>query len=327
MPTPQRHGHPAVIQRLFHQPQRFEFFQALRVTDQWLRLRHPQRTLEGMLRFHHGVTLSIPASDIAAMWLQGGRLRITPAFMGYLGICGVLPYCYTDAIAAQLPTASSGCAFFDTFAHRSLTLFYRAWQQGRIEYRLDASGGQALLPMQLALAGAQPGGGEQAQAGVAEEAIAHYAALIRQRPASAAVIGQVLSEYFGLPFRVETLVGGWEDIPEAERCRLGRRLVLGENMILGRRYWRRDLTRLWIGPLSRADFERFLPDGGAAAAMQAMLALFMPPGTRVIVHPILRAQDVRPIVLGDKTRLGYGSVLISRPATEDYAGTRYEVRF
>lgn len=327
MPTTQRHGTPAVIKRLFQQPQRFEFFQALRVTEQWLRLRHPQRTLEGMLRFQHSVTLSFPASDIAAWRLQGGQLRITPAFMGYLGICGVLPYGYTDAIAEQLPSDGSGRAFFDIFSHRSLTLFYRAWQQGRIEYRLEARGGQALLPLQLALAGAVPAGGAQTPAGVAAETIAHYAALLRQRPASGAVIGQVLSEYFGVPFRVETLVGGWENIPEAERCCLGRRLVLGENMILGSRYWRRDLTRLWIGPLSRADFDRFLPEGDCAIAMKAMLALFMPLGTRVIVHPILRAQDVRPIVLGDKTRLGYGSVLISRPTTDDHTGTRYEFRF
>lgn len=327
MSTPQRHSPPVVIQRLFQQPQRFEFFQALRVTDQWLRLRHPRRTLEGMLRFHHSATLSFPASDIAAWRLQGGQLRITPTFMGYLGVCGVLPYCYTDAIAEQLQTDGSGRAFFDMLSHRSLTLFYRAWQQGRIEYRLDANGGQALLSMQLALAGALPAGGKNTQGGVAAEAIAHYAALIRQRPASGAVIGQVLSEYFGVPFRVEALVGGWENIPEAERARLGSRLVLGENIILGRRYWRRDLTRLWIGPLSRAGFERFLPDGDCAIAMKAMLALFMPLGTRVIVHPILRAQDVRPIVLGDKTRLGYGSVLIRGPAQEDYTGTRYELRF
>lgn len=325
MPAPQWSSHAAVIRRLFRQPQHFEFFQALRITDQWLRLRHPRRTLEGMLRFRHGVTLSFPASDIAAWSLQGGQLRITPAFMGYLGICGVLPYCYTDTIAAQLQTDSSGRAFFDTFSHRSLTLFYRAWQQGRVEYRLDASGGQALLTIQLALAGQHRAGSEDGGGGAEAEVIAQYAALILQRPASAAVIQQVLSEYFSLPFRVEPLVGGWEDLPDAERARLGPVGTRPPRIIAGRRYWRRDLTRLWIGPLCRADFERFLPDGECTAAMKTLLALFIPPGTRLIVHPILRAQDVRPICLDHKTRLGYVSVLVRGPVTKDHDGTRYQI--
>jgi type VI secretion system protein ImpH len=327
MRTPQRYGHPGVVKRLFRDPQHFGFFQALRVADQWLHLRHPQRTLEGMLRFRHSVSLSFPAGDIAALSLQGRQLHVSPAFMGYLGICGVLPYCYTDTIAAQLQTDGSGRAFFDTFCHRSLTLLYRAWQQGRVEYRLGANGEQTLLTMQVALAGAVPAGSKEDSAGVDAEVIAHYAALIRQRPASAAVTQHVLSEYFGLPFRVEPLVGGWENIPEAERFTLGPVHTRGPNTILGRRYWRRDLTRLWIGPLTRADFERFLPDGECTPAMKAMLALFMPAGARLIVRPILRAQDVQPIRLDHRTRLGYGSVLTTRPTTEDHTGTRYEVRF
>jgi type VI secretion system protein ImpH len=325
MPSPQWNSHFAVIRRLLRQPQGFEFFQALRITDQWLRLRHPRRTLEGMLRFRHSVTLSFPASDIAAWSPQDGRLCITPTFMGYLGLGGVLPYYYTDTIAAQQQTDGSGRAFFDTFSHRSLTLFYRAWQQGRVEYRLDASGAPALLPMQLALAGAPHASGENCSAGAKAEVIAQYATLILQRPASAAVIQQVLSEYFQAPFRVEPLVGGWEDIPDAERARLGPVGTRQPRMILGRRYWRRDLTRLWIGPLCRADFERFLPDGDCTAAMKELLALFIPPGTRLFVHPILRAQDVRPIYLDHKTRLGYGSTLVRGPVTKDDDSTCYQI--
>lgn len=322
MPTPQRNDYPAVVERLFLQPQRFEFFQALRIADQWLRMSQPPQPLEGVLRFRHSVSLSFPASDIAALSLQQGQWHITPTLMGYLGVCGVLPYCYTDAIAAQLQVDASGRAFFDTFCHRQLTLFYRAWQQGRVEYRLDALGRPALLAMQLALAGAN---GDAAGEGLPYETIAYYAALIRQRPASAAVIEQVLNDYFEVPFRIEPLTGGWQNIPEEERARLGAANCILGRIFLGRRYWRRDLVQVRIGPLCRADFERFLPDGTAAAALQSMLTLFALPGTRFVVRPILRAQDIQRIALDHRTVLGRGAVLITRPTTVDHDGTRYEI--
>lgn len=326
MPTPQRRNLPAVIGRLLRQPQRFEFFQALRTVEQWLRLHHQQRTLEGMLRFRHSVSLSFPASDIAALDLADGRLHITPTFMGYLGISGVLPYCYTDTIAAQLHTNVSGRAFFDTFCHRSLTLFYRAWQQGRIEYRFDAHGRNAMLPMQLSLAGAALASDSRRLCGIDDEVIASYAALIRQRPASGAVIQQVLRAYFDVPFLIEPFAGAWENIPGAECSRLGHNTALGRS-ILGRRYWRRDLVRLWIGPLCRNDFDRFLPGGDCAGTLRNMLALFALPGTRFAVHPILRAQDLQRIALDHRTRLGCGATLIVHPAKKDHTRTHYDIVF
>lgn len=356
MPTPQWRHHASLIRRLIDQPQQFQFFQAVRVIELWLRRGAPARgrTLDAVLRFRNSVALGFPASQIEALSvaadvaldsdaaLQGaleqGLLRhihLTPAFMGFLGVKGALPYVYTDTIAAQIhfDKNEGGRAFFDTFSHRSMTLFYRAWEQCRVEYRRDINGGDGFLPLQLALAGKTPAragaAARPAAEDIADEVVARYAALIRHRPLPVDMIAGVLADYFGLPFRLEAFVGGWETLPPEERTRLGvHHCQLGINTMLGARYWRRELrVRLWIGPLARADFARFLAAGSGGRALKKMLALFAVATVRFEVRPILRVQDVGPVVLNRRSRLGQGSFLLSKPATSDQASHRYTITF
>lgn len=113
MPSTQRRAQPGLIDRLMEQPCRFNFFQAVRVLDLWLRRDASEhgKTLDGVLRFKNSVSLSFPPSqieaidvitsavdvgtrDIVAESLDQHRLhriRLTPAFMGFLGVNGVLP--------------------------------------------------------------------------------------------------------------------------------------------------------------------------------------------------------------------------------------------
>lgn len=369
MPTKKRRHQSSLIRQLIAQPQRFQFFQALRLIELWMR--RGGRSLDSVLRFKNSVSLRFPASQIEALSidapapldsehalrdaLQPGRplrVRITPAFMGFLGIHGVLPYDYTETIAAQIhyDKNEGGRAFFDTYSHRSMTLFYRAWEKCRVEYRVDGQGRDGFLAMQLALAGRQatsvrtgaannkpadkdsPGGDAATDStidsDIADEVVARYAALIRHRPMPAEMIAGVLSEYFGVPFRLESFAGGWETLRPDEMLQLGGGYQLGRSAMLGPRYWRRDLcARLWIGPLARADFDRFLLDGSAGKALAKMLALFAVPTVRFEVRPMLRAADVASVTLNRSSQLGRGAFLVTRPAQRDQCDTRYHIHF
>jgi type VI secretion system protein ImpH len=357
MPATKRRLPATVIRRLIDRPQQFQFFQAVRMIDLMLRRdEQAQRpTLERVLRCKNSVSLRFPLSQIEALStdaevpvgtdselhaaLDQGQLRhihLTPAFMGLLGVSGVLPYCYTDTIAAQIhfDKDESGRAFLDSFTHRSMMLFYRAWEKSHIEYRHDSKGKDGFLPLQLALAGAAarlatPHQPKRDAATVADEVVAHYAALIRHRPVSGEVIAAVLSEYFGLPFRLEQFVGAWETLRPEERAHAGKtNCQLGRNMNLGPRYWRRDLcVRLWIGPLSRTQFDQFLPDGDSAPALRAMLALFAVPNIRFEVHLILRARDIAPVKLNFSSKLGRGSFLAGKPTTIDQDKAHDNIQF
>jgi type VI secretion system protein ImpH len=149
-----RRFEPAVIERLFREPYRFEYFQAVRMLELWLRAtaRAQQGLVADFLRFQNSTSLALPASqleapgraararrDSAALDEALARtlrwVRLTPAFMGLLGGSGVLPAHYTERIAEQQFNAPQGRgprAFLDTFSNRSLALFYEAWRKYRL---------------------------------------------------------------------------------------------------------------------------------------------------------------------------------------------------
>lgn len=355
MLTTQRRATAHLIERLLRQPYRFQFFQAVRLLELCLQrgAAGAGRTLDGVLRFRNSIALHFPPSQLEAVTLLNHpppagtddetdrlppdmqrvrQIRMTPAFMGFLGVNGLLPHDYTATIAAQIAVAKNeaGRAFFDNFSHRSMLLFYRAWAICRIECRDP----EQFLAMQMALAGgrhrpaAMRATGAAIAPALSDEVVARYAALIRHRPLQADMLAGVLGDYFGVPFRVQPLVGAW--IESAATCSMlgTQNSLLGRDMLLGGRYWRRDASmRLWIGPLSLVQFEGFLPGGSAASALKALLSLFALPTVAFELRPVLRAVDVEPAALDGRTALGRASIVLTVPQSIDHDGASYRIAF
>jgi type VI secretion system protein ImpH len=357
MHAKKRRFEPAVIERLFREPYRFEYFQAVRVLELWLK-RHgkPQQGLVvNFLRFQNSTSLNFPASQLAAIQteprdlgrdagslgaaLQSATLkyiRVTPAFMGLLGGNGVLPLHYTERIAEQqmYQKDEGPQAFLDSFSNRSLALFYEAWRKYRLELKYQLDGKDNFLPLLLGLAGL---GNESLRkrltdpkdGAVLDESIGYFAASIRHRPASAVQIARVLSEYFGRPVKAEQFIGSWYEIPAAQQTTLdGTNAVLGASAIAGARVWQRDLRlRLVAGPLDYASFIAFLPGGLAARALKSMLTMFTGVALEYEVELVLRAADVRGVSLADDGvgRLGWDAYLVSGPQAHDRNDVRYEL--
>jgi len=357
MRTPQRRFEPSVIERLFEQPYRFQFFQAVRMLELWLKKHGLPRegAVASFLRFQNSLSLNFPASQLEAMdtepralakdsaalgeALRRGELkyiRITPAFMGFLGTAGALPAHYTERIAAHaLYERDDGPrAFLDTFSNRTLALFYEAWRKYRLELQYEIDGKDRFLPLLLSMAGLGnhalrhrlSDGGE----GVLDESVGYFAAAMRHRPASAAMIGKVLSDYFGEPINVTQFIGAWYDVPPTQQTTLGgTNAQLGMSALVGGRVWQRDLRmRLTVGPLDRAGFDAFLPGGLAARALAKMLTMFTGLTLEYEVHIVLRAPDVDGVTLSDERhggRLGWDSFLCTAPETRDRDDLRYEL--
>lgn len=352
-----RRFEPAVIERLFAQPQRFEYFQAVRLLELWLK-RHgaPQEgAVANFLRFHNSTSLSFPASQLeglqpeprglatdaaslgAALQAQQLRyIRITPAFMGLLGSSGTLPAHYTERIAAHaLYQKDDGPrAFLDTFSNRALALFYEAWRKYRLELKYQIDGKDGFLPVLLSLAGMHQPSLRRRLAdqgdGVRDESVAYFATAMRQRPASAVQIARVLAEYFGQPVRAEQFIGCWYDVPPGQQTALGMsNAVLGGGALAGQRVWQRDLRlRLVIGPLARDGYESFLPGGKAAKALASMLTMFTGVTLEYEVQLVLRAGDVCGACLAAGAtggRLGWDSFLVSEPQHQDRSDVRYDI--
>jgi type VI secretion system protein ImpH len=357
MRTPQRRFEPSVIERLFERPYRFQFFQAVRMLELWLKKNGLPRegAVASFLRFQNSLSLNFPASQLEAMdtepralardsaalgeALRRGELkyiRITPAFMGFLGTAGALPAHYTERIAAHaLYERDDGPrAFLDTFSNRTLALFYEAWRKYRLELQYEIDGKDRFLPLLLSMAGLGnhalrhrlSDGGE----GVLDESVGYFAAAMRHRPASAAMMGKVLSDYFGEPINVTQFIGAWYDVPPTQQTTLGgTNAQLGMSALVGGRVWQRDLRmRLTVGPLDRAGFDAFLPGGLAARALAKMLTMFTGLTLEYEVHIVLRAPDVDGVTLSEERhggRLGWDSFLCTSPETRDRDDLRYEL--
>ena len=357
MHAPKRRFEPAVIERLFAQPYRFQYFQAVRMIELWLRRRGmaEEGAIANFLRFTNSTSLAFPASEIESMLpepravepksaalaaaLQSRELkyvRLTPTFMGLLGSSGALPAHYTERVAAQqIAERDDGPrAFLDTFSNRTLALFYEAWRKYRLELKY---GGRkdGFLPLLLSLAGMGHTSLRRRLSdhgdGVLDESVAYFATAMRQRPASSVQIARVLSEYFGQPVRAEQFIGRWYDVPATQQTALGLgNAMLGGGAMAGTRVWQRDLRlRLVIGPLDLASYESFLPGGRAARALGNMVTMFTGLSLEYEVQLVLRAADVRGTALtGTRTaggRLGWDGFLVDGPQRQDRADVRYEI--
>lgn len=356
MPAEKWRTQPAVIERLFREPWRFEFFQAVRLLELWLRRRKlpAQGLVAAYLRFENSTSLSFPASQLESVRAEPRELpldaeslvhaldtgalryvRITPAFMGLLGGNGVLPVHYTERIAEHqaLEKDEGARAFLDTFSNRTLALFYAAWSKYRLALQYRPDGRDAFLPLLLALAGVGDASlrrrlASPERGAVLDETLGYFAASIRQRPASAVQIARVLSEYFGQQVQIEQFVGDWYDVPCPQQTTLGDdNAVLGSRAIAGARVWQRDLRlRIVIGPLERDHFDAFLPGGVAAKALKSFLMMFTGVSLAYDIELELRALDVRSAVLlqaGPAVRLGWDAFLVEGPQ----AGNRRDVRY
>jgi len=308
MPTAQRHTDTGVIGQLQAAPQRFEFFQATRLVEQWR---------PAGVRFRNRLAMSFPPNQIENISVDDSGVRITPAFVGLLGSQGVLPLHYSERIARHEKDHNDGGprAFLDVLSHRPVHMFYEAWSRNRRECA-DA----AFLDMLNALAGTHVG-----DDCIAHETLAFYAMQIRSRSVSAPLMAGMYSEYFGVPVLVEQLVGEWSELPASDQARLGCANVdLDGGVMLGGRTYRCDArARLRIGPLDRQRYERFLPGHDGAHELQAMLELHCGAGVTWEVHLVQRAQDTRGVQLDADSRLGVNARLLCEPAGQDHDELMY----
>ncbi|MFG6447106.1 type VI secretion system baseplate subunit TssG [Roseateles sp. BYS180W] len=357
MKTVRRHA--SALAHLLREPHGYEFFQAVRLLERWLHQRDGGQPTHKQLKFNNSLSLAFPASEIAALRLerradglphigdvdgqaldlaQVAAVQLTPAFFGLLGINGALPVHYSDMLGeresrqrdADAPAAR---AFLDIFQHRAVLAFYQAWRKHRLELQFEHDRRNRFLPLMLAVGGLgqrslhQRLGGERG--GVSDDALAFYASVLQRRPMSQAALVGVLQQYFGVPVQVKAFVGSWVQKPPALHARLGvAQVCLGRDAMLGERLWQRhQRVGLTLGPLSKAQFDGFLPGGAAALALRHWLSLMCGEQFEFSVRLTVAGADVRGVRLDDSgsARLGWDSFLITRAETLDRTEAGYEL--
>jgi type VI secretion system protein ImpH len=341
MRATQRRIDPGLIQQTLASPERYEFFQLVRMYELYFRTRG-EETVSEKIRFRNSLRLGFAPSQVDGMsasyrkdqeGLDTGELdqvEITPSFMGMLGVNGTLPIHYTERVIEheRFKRDTSGRAFLDMFSNRSVGHFYRAWKKYRLPIQYETNRQNRFLPLILSLSGLgfeslrqrlsdKPGA-------IEDESIAYFAGLLRQRPVSGEALRRVLGGYFRTAVRVEQFIGRWYVVPENERTMLGyNNSALGKDMLVGERVWQRNLRlRIRLGPLARSAYLGFMPRGELARALEKLLALATGGQFEYEISPVLRAEDVQPLALGNG-QLGYDTFLLTRSEKNDRDDCRF----
>jgi len=303
------------LERLRDQPHRFTLFAALRLLEQL----HPERPRFGEARriSDDAVRLAQPPylmfapSDVTALGrTEDGTPRLEELSFGVFGPNGALPLHLTEyAFERAAHRGDPGVAdFINTFQHRFISLFYRAWADGDPTVNLDRPASDRFVRCLGALAGLAPLTARDT-APLAARAALGRAALFGRSSCNAASLERALSDYFDLPIRIQPFIGGWLTIPEEARTRLGVMAgggALGLGATLGASSWQcQHQFEIRLGPLDYPTFERFLPGGPAFDELAGIVRFFTNDEWFWQLRPMLAETEAPGITLGRAGRLGW----------------------
>jgi type VI secretion system protein ImpH len=318
-----------LIDQLFQEGYRFDFFQAVRLLEQVADAaqtpgvrpvgydHHPSREVA---RFRALPAHSFPATTVASVErpadedhvsgksaaAQNRPAALTVGFMGLTGPQGVLPQHYTSMVIERIRAHDHGIQdFFDLFNHRLIALFYRAWEKYRFtvgyeRFQRSAPAGDPDLftDCLYSLVGlGTPHLREQLD--VDNESILFYAGQFSQGRRSAVGLERLLTDYFGLPVEIEQFAAHRErlnpedrwNLPDRQRP-LGRNSELGAGMVLGTQVWIvQSRFRIRLGPLNYEQFRRFWPTGDDLRLLCELARLYAGPELDFEIQPLLEARE------------------------------------
>jgi type VI secretion system protein ImpH len=235
---------------------------------------------------------------------KAGQTRITVNFFGLTGPQGVLPQVYSEYAGLRARAKDTALRdFLDLFNHRALSLLYRAWERNKFTIAAEAGHEDRLLAHLLDLVGLGTPAQRQ-RLPVRDEALAFYAGLLSVRTRPADGLARLVGDYFDVATSVEQFVGEWRRVDETGQCTLGGdgaagRLGLG---VLGDVAWDPQArVRLRLGPLTRAEFDAFLPGGAQHLALRSLARLYADEQVGVDAQLVLARAAVPPCVLGAAT--------------------------
>lgn len=319
-------GQPELKAHLEENPNSFEFFQAVRVLERLFPTRGPvglfHHPAEEIARFTVNPDTAFPASEIQALRLDGiGPPRMVVNFMGLIGPEGVLPYCYSLLVAERIRERDTAARdFLDIFHHRIISLFYRAWEKYRFAVSYERDQQDRLTQHLKDLVGlGEPG--LQHRLGIRDDAVLFYTGLLGPQQRSAAALEQVIEDYFGVPAEVEQFVGGWYPLSANTECTLGDEgdpsEQLGWGAVAGEEVWDPQArVRVRLGPLTRRQYDDFLPFGTAYEPLRTLTRFFSGEQFDFEVQLVLARDEVPPSILGGAdpgSPLGWCTWMRSQP--------------
>ncbi|MBZ2184143.1 MAG: type VI secretion system baseplate subunit TssG [Bryobacter sp.] len=292
-------------------PGSVEFFQAVRLLG---RLGHglmppgafPKHPDQEVVRFGANPAYWFPPSQIHSLeWIESDSEKFTwkppmlrVNFMGLVGPMGLMPFAWQDLVLERLRARDRTLLeFFDLFHHRTISLFYQAWEKYRfwVSYERDRKDRMSRYLMDFIGLGTP---GLESRQSVPDTSLIFYSGLLSLQPRSALALEQLLSDYFDVPIEVDEFSGSWYPLAPEDICRFAdpptEAEQLGFGVVVGDAVWNRaSCAKIAVGPLALNDYINFLPGGNAHEPL-ASLTRFFTQGEIIFEVQLILSRDHVP---------------------------------
>jgi type VI secretion system protein ImpG len=266
------------------------------------------------VRVRPELSLAFPAADLARVECSGDQLAellVTTTFLGLYGSSSPLPTHYTEYLLHEASSDSSASRdFLDLLHQRLYQLYFQCWSKYRLFIRVAEEKNPRDLERLFCLIGL----GEMEQRDMVPEAasLLRYAGLLSQHPRSAAGLETMLRDALGTKaLSVEQWVLRQVPIPADQQMRLGiTNQCLGLDTFVGMKISdRMGKFRIHIGPLTRQEFNSFLPGAPKYQKLVRLTRLYLVDPLEFDLDITMIAGEAQPIRLGEPSgpRLGWNS--------------------
>jgi type VI secretion system protein ImpH len=307
--------HVTLLQELAERPHTFDFYQALREIECAFpdrpRIGESRRPQDDPVRFGQAPSLAFAPATLAALLTNVNGLppRLVETFFGLLGPNGPLPLHLTEFARDRLRNSNDPTfvGFLDVFHHRMISLFYRAWARAQPAVSVDrGQRDRFALYIGAFLGLASPA--LRGRDAVPDAAKLSFAGLLGRQVRNADGLSAILRGFLRMPVAIQELVAHWMPLPEHLRTRLGDKAVcqLGTTAVAGASVW--DLQtrcRIVVGPLTLAQYERFLPGAESYRRLSDWVRLYLGFELKWDCRLLLKGDEVPPLLLGYTGRLGW----------------------
>lgn len=307
-------------------PEAFEFFEAARrlecVFPERPRLGHSTKAADDFVRLCQTPSLAFAPKTVDRYEPGGGGkpARLHGLFFGLFGPNAPLPLHLTEyAIDRELNAKDrTFTAFANIFHHRMMSLFYRAWADSQPTVQMDRPAEDRFRLYMGALVGlATPDLGDRDA--LPDQFKRFFAGRLLQQSRNAEGLKGLLERFFRVPVGIVEFVTEWMRLPPSSHLRLGASgevAALGLTTVTGE-YVRgsQQRFRLRLGPLSRSEFNNFLPGGEALRQLEAAVKTYVGEEKAWDVQLVLKRADVPATRLGQNGRMGL-TTWMGRPQLE-----------
>ncbi len=329
-----------MIRELIDNPARFDFFAAVRLLEGLARTSTSAGNAVGddndpereVARFRAEPSLSFSVGDIAFVKdsNNGSPTQMSVNFLGLTGPNGTLPQHYTSLLLARLRERDRSLRdFYDLFNHRTISLFYRAWEKYRFAFRYerarrDGDECDFFTECLFCLVGLGTDG-QRGRRNFDDRVSAFFGGVFSSKRRPAHELERVLAHQFRLPVAIQQFFGRWLMLDNDQMSRLTGQHSdgahynrLGVDAVVGRRIWDvQGSFRVVVGPLSYQRFCELTPSGRDLKPFCELVRSFVGPELEFDVQVLLAPGEVPECRLQSTTidgpQLGWNTWLRSAP--------------